>query len=153
MAPLDIRSIIEDIVLTPYLHTARNREDVRRRAHEEEAKRSSGVCFSGMGPGVFRPLSDEALIVEARGHLAFADGPRGHFVKSLRKLERDYPAEAYQLTGVWCRDLADERQPLNVRAVAVAMLILNKLSGFDAEDARDALCELVLEEAPERKAA
>ncbi|MDX9997854.1 MAG: hypothetical protein WCY15_06290 [Phenylobacterium sp.] len=44
---------------------ARRRENARRAAWEKQARRASGVCWSGAAPAPFDPASDEALEQEA----------------------------------------------------------------------------------------
>ena len=95
------------------------------------------------------PLSARhSLYVVPKDHppIPARHSPRGCFLSALGSLENQRSGISPNVRDIYNRDLADCRRPLNVRAVAVAMLYLTGATGGYAEEARDALCEMILEE-------
>lgn len=86
---------------------------------------------------------------------AFRRSPRGRFLTAVEAI-RDaggYASEAYDLEGIYRRSLTTLNGPgLDVAAVGAALVILNPIPGADAREARAALAELLITEAPMRAA-
>lgn len=128
------------------------RRALNRYEHERQTFEASfGVRWSGMqdSPPELPPLAE----IEAAANAADerATSPRGRFMAALKGVEQlpTHEADAERLWGIYCRDLADDRQPLNTKAVGAALTILNTIPGKDARACIDALSELLIE----RKAA
>lgn len=127
----------------------RNREAARRDHADQEARRAAGVCRSGLGPDPIAPL-DEAALIEKAERLtaernAWLRSPRGRFVRACGEIHRaaGYSDEAETALGYYRRSFADEREPVNAHAVAMAIKALNEVPGNDAREARAALCDLL----------
>ena len=122
---------------------------VARQKAAREA-RTIGVCWSGMtspAPVVEDVETGRQRLVEQdeRGK-AFMLSPLGRFYCAFRELENvGCPEEAYQLEGIYRRSLADQREPLNVRAVGACLAVLEGLPRSVAKDARAALIEMLLQ--------
>lgn len=127
------------------------REITRAHAARRDHEAGRGVCFSAMGadPYDIRPLAE--IAAEAQAAEARANSPRGRFLAALNGVEQLRPAEGDKIRGIWTRELADERKPLNVAAVGSAIVILTEIPGRDARAAVDALAEMLM--AVTRKAA
>lgn len=137
----------------PTLKRLAKREVNRAHAARREAEANRGVRQSGIvtdaDPHFVRSVED--LVREAEAEDARMNSPRGRFVTALDAIEQAKPIEGDKLRGIYNRDLADERKPLNVRAVGTAMTILNAIPGQAARDCLDALAELLMN--TQRKAA
>lgn len=117
---------------------------VINRAYRLRLEAPNGVCFSGMGddPRTLPTLAElgaEAAETEAR-----INSPRCRFVVALAGAEEIDPSRVSDIRGLWCRDLADDRQPLNVAAVGAALVLLNAIPGKAARAAIDALACLLM---------
>lgn len=110
----------------------------------------TGVSWSGLQPDApeVETVENVALRLEreAAARVQFDLTPRGQFYACIDDL-RDTGAfddEAQRLYGLWSRSIADERQPLNVSAVAAALVILEGIGTSTAREGRVALTELLL---------
>lgn len=146
--------IYSDNALAPYLAKEREAEANREAAHRPETERSSGVCISGMGPEPFRRRPDSQILTDAIERMESAErfraSPRGRFYVCINDL-RDtgaYADEAARLERWYLTSIADERSPLNVRAVAVCLGILEEIGTSTAKEGRLALEELLLAARP-----
>lgn len=116
-----------------------------------DAVHNQGICWSGMEWD--RPKVEtlevvaERLRERAERAEAFKKSPIGRFYQEVHELqELGYFDEADRLEGLYRRDLADERQPLNTRAVGAAIAILTGLPKEISEKALKALSELLMKE-------
>lgn len=123
------------------------REITRAHAARREHERTRGVCQSGMGsdPYAVRPAAE--IEAEAEAAEQRARSPGGIFLAALAGIENlpGHEADAERLRALFNRDLADDRRPLNVKAVGAALAILNAIPGRDARQAIDALSTLLLQ--------
>lgn len=117
----------------------------------------SGVTWSAMdapvgpSPAELAARRDASMAaVQAQRH-----SPRGLFRTALHGIAAmpTYEGEADRLRGIFNRELADEREPLNTHAVGACITILNKVPGAAARAALDALAELLLADGDLRRAA
>lgn len=123
------------------------RRALNRYEHERQTfERSLGVRWSAMqdDPPELPPLAEIEAAAKAADERA--KSPRGIFLSALTGIAElpGHEADAERLRALYCRDLADDRKPLNVAAVGSALLILNEIPGKDARRAIDALGELLL---------
>lgn len=131
--------------LTDYIANERQAEESRAARHALEAKRASGVCFSGMGPGPFTARTDAELLAAARDRMerrgAFAVSPAGRFLlnvstaQAAAKASGDLPLYSACSRALACcsRGLAGE---LDHAARCLAEV---ELCGGDVAEARAAL--------------
>lgn len=150
-AHLSSLETLEALVDHPALNAA-FREGIRREitragAARREAQRTRGVCQSGMGSDPYRVASLAEIEAEAKAADERANSPRGIFLKALDGVEQlpGHEADAERLRALFNRDLADDRQPLNVRAIGAALAALNGVPGSDARRAIDALSTLLMQ--------
>jgi len=144
-------------ILAPYVVRELSREEVRRRAHEAEARRTSGVCYGGEVRSPFPGRSDAEIQTDAhkayQRNMDFASSPRGRFLLALRELEQvGFSAEAEKVRNAYSRGMADERKTPALGAVSVAMKTLIEINHSDARAALVALAE-ILAAASQQKAA
>lgn len=116
-----------------------------------------GVTWSAMSreyPKVER-VEDVAARLEAEdaSHRAYRASPGGRFLTALEALESGgYYSEAYRLrcqrASFYYRGggLPIEGEPLNACAVGACLVILARIPGRDAADAREALGEMLMGE-------
>ncbi len=74
------------------LARARRGEQLRRQAHRQEAGRGTGVSWSGLGPGGYRPRSEAALVAQTGQSMrrleAWRAGPDGQLLSTLVEAQR-----------------------------------------------------------------
>lgn len=146
-----LEALVKEPRLSPTFRAGIQREITRAHAARRDHEARRGVCFSGMDadPYAVRPLAE--IQAEAARAEAFQNSPRGRFLAALNGVEQLRPAEGDKIRGIWTRELADERKPLNVAAVGSAIVILTEIPGRDARAAVDALAEMLM--GTQRKAA
>lgn len=122
------------------------REITRAYAARREYERTRGVCQSGMAADPYAVRSLAEIEAEAKAAEQRARSPRGIFLAALAGIEKlpGHEADAHRLRGIFDRELADDRRPLNVAAVGSVLAVLNNVPGRDARRAIDALAELLL---------
>lgn len=142
----DAREILGDQFVRAELGQELNRIAADRR----EAERYSGASYAGFRPDP-RPARDirqcieDGLAKKAAARL-FNASPRGQFIAALDRLAAAAPGPEDRARAEYSRNLADDRQPVNVSSVAVIITILNVVEHPAARDAIDALAELLLEQ-------
>lgn len=142
-----LEALVDHPALNAAFKAGIRREITRAGAARREAQRTGGVCQSGLGADPYRVASLAEIEAEAKAADERAKSPRGIFLSALTGVEQvpghEYDAE--RLRALFNRDLADDRRPLNVKAVGAALAILNGVPGKDARRAIDALSELLLQ--------
>jgi hypothetical protein len=113
----------------------------------------TGVSWSGLQPDApeVETVEDVALRLEreAANRTQFRLSPRGRFYVAIEDLrEAGFHDEAQRLYGFFSRSIRDEREPLNVQAVAACLVILDGITVSTARTAQAALHELLLGERP-----
>lgn len=89
-----------------------------------------------------------------REQRAYRASPRGRFLRAVEALAEDHPAEAYQLRGIYDRSLSELNGPgLDTAAVGQCLRILNPMDDQLAQEASDALADLLIAEAQHKAAA
>ena len=137
--------------LNPIFRAACKREVTRAHARRREHESRQGVRVSGMDPDPYAIRSVDDIAAEAEALEAKLASPRFRFLQELAGAAEHDPVTAEEVRGIWNRDLADERQPLNHSAVAAAIILLLDIPGKHARAAIEALAELQLQ--ANRKAA
>lgn len=141
----------KDICLAPYIAQEQDRDAARRAADAVEARRSSGVAWSGLGAQPSRPprraeeirAAAEAALERAA---AFAKSPRGRFLLNLRALDHlGYAAHAERARAAFARGFADPDRPACPSEIGVALAVLTRLDRPEARTACLALAELLTE--------
>lgn len=74
---------------------------------------------------------------------AFRNSPRGQFYMEIQRLQRLGYSEGGRLEGIYHRELADDRKPLNTKAVGACVAILSGLADI-GEPALNALAQLLM---------
>jgi len=137
-------------ILTPYLDQARRREIVRQAEAEREARRASGVGWSGMVAATASPpRSDGELQEEAQAALAssqaFAASPRGRYLSSLSALEaHGHATAAGRARAAFDRGFANPDQAACPAEIGVALAALARLETPHARAACLVLSELLV---------
>jgi hypothetical protein len=137
-----------DICLAPYLAREHRREAVQEACVREEARRSAGVAWSGLGgetspsprtTGEIRAAAEAALARAA----AFAESPRGRFLLAVRELEKQgHAAPAEAARSAFARGFAAPERPACPAEIIAALAALARI-GPQAHDACRALAELL----------
>jgi hypothetical protein len=85
---------------------------------------------------------------------AFRASPRGRFLTAVDQLQDDggHDAQAIALRGLYNRSLSDDREALDVPAVGRCLLILNPIDTQAAQEASNALADLLIAAAPAKAA-
>lgn len=136
------------ITESPFFAAELRAEEVRIADHKRNHQ--PGVSWSGMGSEPFKAMTVGDLIRNAeiarQRAEDFANSPRGAFLKAVKGIEQlpSFEADAERLRALFNRSLADDRQPVNVKAVGAALVILTSVPGKDARSAVDALAELLM---------
>lgn len=114
----------------------------------------TGVHYSGPAPDAPRVETVENVALrlerEAQRIASWKITPRGRFYVCINDL-RDtgaYADEAARLERWYLTSISDERSPLNVKAVATCLVILDGISTSTAREASAALHELLLADRP-----
>lgn len=140
--------VAKHIMADPFVAAEVRREEARIADHKRN--HVSGVQWSGMGEAPFKARDIREMLRDAEFARQRAEdfdkSPRKAFLVALKGIEQlpTYEADAERLRGIYCRDLADDRQPLNTKAVGAALTILNTIPGKDARACIDALSEMLL---------
>jgi hypothetical protein len=138
-----------DICIAPYLAREQRREAVGAAQAEAEARRSAGVCWSGLGAGPSRPVrTAKEVRAAAEAALAraadFAESPRGQFLLALRRLESlGYAAQTEAARAAFARGFADPDRPACPAEIGAALGALARIEQPDARQACLALAELL----------
>jgi hypothetical protein len=138
-----------DICLAPYVARERRLEAARASGAREEARRSAGVSWSGLGAEPSRaPRGPDEIRAAAEAALAraadFATSPRGRFLLALRALEnRGYAAQAEAARAAFARGFADPDRPACPAEIGVGLAALARIATSDARSACLALADLL----------
>lgn len=125
------------------LETMTAREAVRKAHHDREAKRAA-TGFSGMGPGPY-VAQDTAKAAERAdaASLAFWQGPRGQFLRSMHELrDAGLWAESDPAMSAYNRGCADEAYGVDPAEVACARKVLSAIIHPAAARALEALAKI-----------
>lgn len=135
--------------ISPIFRAGLKRTLRNTRRLREEWDAAEGVRWAGMqAPRPYpMPTAREVLdrsIAEERRRSA----PRARFCAALVALSEvpGYPSSADSLRGLYERDFADERRPLNTKSIGACLAILAGMQGRPAQDALEALAELLMQE-------
>jgi hypothetical protein len=136
-------------------------ETARQIVSDQQARADAhltGVCWSGLQPDAPKVETVEAVAErlerDARKRAEWRLTPRGRLFIAIEDLrECGFHDEAQKLYGFFNRSLSDERQPLNVKALASCLIILDGLTVSTAREASKALHEMLLETRPAMMAA
>lgn len=116
-----------------------------------EANRRPGVRFGGMDierPTLRSPrdLIAAAEASEARA-TAFRAGPRGRFYSAVVNIGQagGYVAEAHRALAAYSRGFSNPARPVDTAEIGAALDALNEVVGRDAQVARAALAELLMQ--------
>ncbi|WP_340644483.1 hypothetical protein [Phenylobacterium sp.] len=97
-----------DLELIDLLTAERARDQARLSWGAREARRSSGVAWSGMAPAPCLPRTDDALLDDARAKLAarrrWRESAQGRFVSAVAQVQS--AARTAHATGERARDAA-----------------------------------------------
>lgn len=148
----------DPIPLAPYLERERAKDATRKEQAEREARRGRGVCWSGLnGPATFEPRSDAEIVAAANRAMTiserFAHSSRGRFMTAIANIQRAgvYAYDAEIARKAYSRGFADPNRPICTHEIGVALEALAAIPGADANEARQALAELLM--LPELRAA
>lgn len=139
-------------ILGHYLSREERRECARAVDAADEARRSAGVAWSGLGAPPAAPRRSpeeirgaaEAALARARN---FALSPRGRFLSSLRALERlGYAGDCEIARAAFARGFADPDRPARPAEIGAALAVLTRLERPEARNACLALTELLSSE-------
>jgi len=139
----------QDICLAPFVAREGKHEAAWRADVAGEARRSSGVSWSGLGAEPSRrPRSAAEIRAAAEAALqratAFADSPRGRFLLNLRTLDHlGYAAHAERARAAFARGFTDPDRPASASEIGVALTALARLDRPEARTACLALAELL----------
>lgn len=141
----------EDI-LAPFLQREERRERARVEDRAEQARRSGGVAWSGLGAAPAPPPRSEDEVRAAaeaalRRAADFATTPRGRFLAGLRALERlGFAGDCETARAAFARGFADPDRPARPAEIAHALGALTRLDHPQARAACLALAELLSSE-------
>lgn len=124
------------------------REIVAGQVAAATAHPTVGVCWSGMGHDPAPKVETVEAVADrlerrAAEREAFLVTPRGRFILAVNSLGRLGFDEADTVLSIYSRNLADERQPLNVEAAGRALRILADIRHSDAIEAIRAVADMM----------
>lgn len=141
-----------EICLAPFLAEERRREAAWRETRRSEARRASGVSWSGMGPHPAPDDRGEAELQAAAGAAmiraqVWRQSARGRFLQKLKALEALGFVEAAETArAAFARGFAAPGQAVAAAEVGVALNALGRIGRPQAREACLALSDLLAEE-------
>jgi len=133
-----------------FLETAREIVSGQQNRRAEEARRQSGVRWSGMDCEPFPVETVDACAArlerEHAAREAFFATPRGRYLRAVNSLGGLGYTEADALLSIYSRTLADADAPMDERrvdAIGRAIRVLNGIAHSHAREAIAALADLL----------